>query len=137
MTGLNVSASKLVAQAASHDKPTQEEPPLPEIDTEIDLSEHKLQYDVDILRQQLNESIDTHKLRIGYANKIFVLVCLWLLCVVVGVLLSGFNEKTGFILSDQVLIAFIATTTLNVLGLFAIVAKWMFQQNNNQTIVKK
>lgn len=105
MTGLNVSASKLVAQAASHDKPNQEEPILPEIDAEIDLSEHKLQYDVDILRQQLNESIDTHKLRIGYANKIFVLVCLWLFCVVVGVLLSGFNKTTGFILSDQVLIA--------------------------------
>ena len=126
MTTQKASTSQLVAQAASHNKPVREEAGLP--DLEIDLVEHKLQYEVDSLRQQLQESVDTHNLRIGYANKIFWLVCIWLACVIVGVLLAGFHAF-GFSLSDKVLMTFIASTTINVLGLFAIVAKWMFQQN--------
>jgi len=126
VTTQTTSTSQIVAQAASHDKPVSEETSLP--DLEIDLGEHKLQYEVDSLRQQLQESVDTHKLRIGYANKIFWLVCIWLAFVVAGVFLEGF-PLSGFSLSDKVLIAFITSTTISVLGLFAIVAKWMFQQN--------
>ncbi|SEA74236.1 hypothetical protein [Nitrosospira multiformis] len=122
-------ASEIVAQAASNDKPLQEETKLP--DLELDLSEHKLQYDVDVLRQQLQENVDTHKLRKDYSHKIFILVCIWLGCVILGVLLSGFC-LWGFYLSDKVLITFIASTTFNVVGLFAIVAKWMFNQNNKK-----
>jgi hypothetical protein len=65
-------------------------------------------------------------LHIRYANKIF-----WLVCVILGVLLAGFRIG-GFFLSDKVLMTFIASTTLNVLGIFVIVAKWLFLHNNHQ-----
>lgn len=130
MTVPKASTSQLVAQAASNEKPVQEDTGLPDLET--DLGEHKLQYEVDSLRQQLQESVDTHELRIGYANKIFWLVCIWLACVIAGVLLAGFHAF-GFSLSDKVLITFIASTTINVLGLFVIVTKWMFQQNGKSS----
>jgi hypothetical protein len=38
---------------------------------------------------------------------------------------SGFGYKS-FELPDGVLIAFIASTTVNVVGLFVLVAKWMY-----------
>lgn len=122
-------SSQIIAKAATHDKPTEEETGLP--DLEMDLTEHRLQCEVDALRQQVIEAADTHNLRIDYANKIFWLVCIWLACVIGSILLSGF-QTIGFLLSEKVLITFIATTTLNVLGLFAIVAKWMFPQNGKQ-----
>lgn len=130
MTNSKPSASQLVAKAASHDIPASEELALP--DTEQDLSEHKLQYEIDSLRQRNQEAVDTHNLRIKYANKVFGLVCAWLSCVILIVIFSGFY-LWEFNLSDKVLITFIVSTTLNVLGLFAIVAKWIFQQNSNKT----
>jgi len=122
-------SSQLIHKAASHDKPTEEESGLP--DLSLDLNEHKLQCEVDALRQQITEASDTHQLRIAYANKIFWLVCIWLACVIGSILLAGF-QTSGFVLTEKVLITFIASTTLNVLGLFAIVAKWMFPQNGKQ-----
>ena len=134
MRRLDISTSELIKRAISHDFPANIETDLP--DFEIDLEEHRLQYEIDSLRQQLRESVDTHELRIGYANKIFILVCIWLGCVLLGVLLTGFNLG-GFVLSDKVLITFITSTTINVVGLFAIVAKWMFLQNGKNQDLKK
>ena len=124
MTEEKPSPSELLRKAASRDRPAEEESPLP--DLERDLGEHQLQYEVDALRQQLQEAQETHRLRIGYANKIFALVCVWLGCVIGAVLLAGF-QTFGFALSDKVLMTFIASTTVPVLGLFVIVAKWMFK----------
>ena len=76
-------------------------------------------------KQQLKELKDTHKLRLVYAGRIFWLVCAWLVLVAIAVFMSGF-DLWGFKLSDKVLIAFIITTTINVVGLFIVVAKWMF-----------
>lgn len=105
-----------------------------EPDLSRDLSEHKR----DFFRQKLREDRDTHELRLKYSNRIFCLVCMWLACVVVSVFMSGFNFF-GFKLSDTVLITFITSTTVSVLGLFIIVAKWMFPNNHkkiNNKIIK-
>ena len=63
------------------------------------------------------------KQRKKYANKIFSLIVIWLACILVITLLQGF----GFMfLSDNVLVALLGGTTINVLGLFIIVAKYIF-----------
>lgn len=103
----------------------------PEPDLSLDLAEHQLFYQVETLKQQLKEAQDTHKLRLGYADKIFWLVCAWLIGVVIGVFMSGLRAF-GFSLSDNVLITFITSTTVNVVGLFVVVAKWMFPNNKNK-----
>ncbi|PSJ15926.1 hypothetical protein [Nitrosomonas supralitoralis] len=135
MTLSVISPSKLIENAASHDKPIEEDKNQP--DLEISLEDYRQRYQINNLAQQLKENKENHDLRTKYANKIFWLVCVWLSCVIFGLLLSGFSESTGFIISDRVLITFIVTTTLNVLGLFVIVAKWMFQQNTYHPKVKK
>jgi len=80
---------------------------------------------------RLKEAQDTHRLRLGYAGRIFWLVSAWLVCVAVAVYLSGFKLK-GFELSSEVLIAFITSTTINVVGLFVVVAKWMFPNGKDK-----
>ncbi|MFL0803392.1 MAG: hypothetical protein K6L81_06715 [Agarilytica sp.] len=103
-----------------------------EPDLSIDLEEHQLFYQVESLKQELKEAQDTHTLRLGYAGRIFWLVCAWLVCVAIAVFMSGFNVS-GFSLSDKVLITFITSTTVNVVGLFVVVAKWMFPNGNNKS----
>lgn len=131
MTSSKDTTSQLIARAASHDKPAEDNDNLADLE-ELKLASDQQRLQIEILKQKLTEDKDNHDLRTSYTNKIFWLVCTWLGCVIVAVLLVGF-ELCGFKLSDKVLMTFIATTTLNVLGLFAIVAKWMFQQNNNST----
>jgi lipopolysaccharide export LptBFGC system permease protein LptF len=106
-------------------------PSEPEPDLSLDLKEQQLDFQVENLRQELKETKDTHDLRLGYSSRIFWLVCCWLVCVAASVFMSGFNFH-GFSLSDNVLIAFITSTTVNVVGLFVVVAKWMFPNSNNK-----
>jgi len=49
----------------------------------------------------------------------------WLGSVAVLLLMVGFH-MWGFNLSDKVIIAYITSTTVSVLGLFHIAAKWLF-----------
>jgi hypothetical protein len=79
-----------------------------------------------------------------YAKYLFQLICLWLLGIYSIILLNGFNGSIlsvrtddipvirrvrvvpSFELSDAVLLALIGGTTINVLGLFVIVANYLF-----------
>lgn len=102
-----------------------------ELDLATDLNEYKLQYQIDALKQANQESADNHRLRTEFAHNLFLLVCTWLICVIAAVLMVGF-KFLGFYLADNVLIVFITTTTINVLGLFVIVAKWLFPNPKNE-----
>lgn len=118
--------AKIVSDAAAVEIPapsSPEEEALP--DLSLDLEEHRLSFQIECLDQDLKALKDTHGLRVSYTGRIFWLVVAWLACVVVCVMFSGFRFK-GFQLSDSVLIAFITSTTVNVVGLFVLVAKWMF-----------
>ena len=64
-------------------------------------------------------------LKIDYVGRLFLLIVGWLVVVLVYVLMAGFKWK-GFELSDNVLIAFITSTTVSVIGLFHYVAKWLY-----------
>ena len=80
--------------------------------------------------QNLLEAKETHELRIKYTHRIFVVLCVWLFFLPIYLVIAGSGfDFLGFKLSDNVLIAFIASTLINVLGLFVVVAKWMFPHN--------
>jgi hypothetical protein len=116
--------SKLIRDAAESALPKAESvDPVP--DLSLDLEEHRLSFEIDCLQQELNELKDNHQLRLTYTARIFWLVVAWLACVVASIIMSGL-AAWGFHLSDGVLIAFITSTTVNVVGLFVLVAKWMF-----------
>lgn len=69
-----------------------------------------------------------------YANKIFYLIVAWLIVLLGVLLLQGFGKTDdGFSLSDSVLLAFIGGTTVNVLGIFVIVAKYIFRISSSPT----
>jgi hypothetical protein len=118
--------TRLIIEAAERDSPppgsdqSNSQPNL-----EIDLEEHKIEFQLQCLWQELAELKDTHALRLAYTGRIFWLVVAWLACVVICIVFSGFRYHE-FRLSDAVLIAFISSTTVNVVGLFVLVAKWMY-----------
>jgi len=77
-----------------------------------------------------SEKQDVHA-RGEFAPRLFVLACLWIGFVGAIVLAQGFSEGTGhhfFRLNDNVLIALLGSTTLNVIGLFYAVAKYLFPE---------
>lgn len=74
--------------------------------------------------QKLQQAADEHKLRIKTFDKLFILIVCWLAVTMSIIIRSGGEEH--FNLSDAVLITLLSTTTLNVLGIFAIAAKWLF-----------
>lgn len=78
-------------------------------------------------KDELITARDLHDTRKEYTSKLFWLIVVWLSIVVLFVLLSA-TLKPRFSLSDGVLIAFITSTTVSVLGLFVLVAKWLFPQ---------
>ncbi len=91
--------------------------------TSLELDQLKLK--VQRLENDLKEAKDLHSLRKEYTDKLFGLILWWLIIVVVFVLLSA-TARPAFNLSDTVLVAFITSTTVSVLGLFVLVAKWLF-----------
>lgn len=58
---------------------------------------------------------------------IFFMVIGWLVVILTILVLAGF-EKTGFRLSDAVLIALLGSTTVNVTAFFLVVTKYLFPE---------
>ena len=77
------------------------------------------------LRQEISHTKHLHYVRLFILAALFVLVLAWLGSVALLLLLQGL-KVWGFWLSDKVIIAFITSTTVSVLGLFHIAAKWLF-----------
>lgn len=78
----------------------------------------------------LEQDIDERK---KYANRIFVLVAIWLAVVVVVLVADGIRwpwmaRYIGFDLPEAVLMALITTTTGGVVGILLIVARYLFPQ---------
>lgn len=125
------SPEELIAFAEQHDPQPREDASLSTgPDPSESLEEQKNRCELAQLNQRNKEASDTHTLRINYANKIFVLTCIWLSLMIFSVALAGFGSF-GFYLSDKVLMTFIGSTTLSVFGLFTIAARWLFRQSGN------
>ncbi len=72
--------------------------------------------------ESLKQDIEHRKL---YSGRIFMFVSVWVLLVMFAVFAQGWSFGQ-FQLSDKVLMTLIGGTTVNVLGLFAIVANYLF-----------
>jgi len=96
----------------------------------VDAPENRLKYDLERLQLENkrlgdeNEELkDVHALRKEYIPKLFYLTVGWLITVLVFV---GLVARGFFVLSDKVLIALITSTTVSVIGIFMLAAKWLF-----------
>lgn len=95
----------------------------PESDVLVD--DEKKTIELEGLRERLHRIANLYKIRKVYLLLLFILTVVWLVMVVLFVLMAGFGYR-GFKLGDSVIIAFITSTTVSVLGLFHFAAKWLF-----------
>lgn len=66
-----------------------------------------------------------------YAKKIYNLMCAWMIGLAFIIFLNGWSYDNRFRLSEKVLLALIGSVTIEVIGLFVIVAKYLFPSKNN------
>ena len=82
------------------------------------------------LKDESGRLTELHDTRKQYIGRLFWLITAWLAVVVALVALTA-TLKNIFTLADSVLIAFITSTTVSVIALFVIVAKWLFPSAND------
>ncbi len=87
------------------------------------LNEHREHF----LKKQWEAALSYLYLQRLFAYLLFGLVSVWLLAVIITIFLTGFSYR-DFKLNDSVLITFITSTTTSVIGLFLLVARWLFDQ---------
>jgi hypothetical protein len=92
------------------------------------LNDASLAVEIEKLRAELDSFRQDMAQRKQYAPRLFVLTCCWLGAVAAILLLQGFSAGTThfFSLGNEVLIAILGTTTINVIGLLYVVAKYLF-----------
>lgn len=83
-----------------------------------------------IQREDLNNKIQNRTLRLKFSYKIFN-VMIWYLSYVGAVVYLNGVETVPFYLSDAVIVTLLGTTTTTVLGLFIIVASYLFPKNGD------
>ncbi len=83
------------------------------------------------LKDQNLRLTELHDTRKQYVGRLFWLITAWLAGVIALVTLTA-TLKNIFTLADSVLIAFITSTTVSVIALFVIVAKWLFPSANDK-----
>lgn len=76
-------------------------------------------------REVLDGLVQDREQRKTYSTRLFSLICVWIGLIVLIVFLHGF-EMVPFRLTQTELVTLIGSTTINVLGLFAIVARYLF-----------
>lgn len=96
----------------------------------------RLRIEVSDLRAKVDRDSALHALRTEYVPKLYRIIKYWIILVAIVVVVSCismpfFNNPTcpnclTFKLSENVLIAFITSTTATVVGLFYLVAKWLY-----------
>lgn len=64
-----------------------------------------------------------------YAGGLFITLCAWLVAILLLLFLQGF-KLGGFHLTDGILVAALGTTTVNIIALFIVVAKYIFPNSH-------
>jgi len=91
--------------------------------TLTDIEKEKSLVDLHLRREELEGRKQDRIQRKGYADKIFVLLCVYLFIVMVLLYFNGFGLTR---LDSSVLIAIVTTSAANVIGIFILVAKYLF-----------
>ncbi len=102
--------------------------PAPNPPTQPDEQTQQEQQDLDrthrrALIRGTEQDIDERK---KYANRVFWLICFWLAAVFLLLIAEGLGSILRFNLGERVTLAVIGSTTINVLGIFYIVAHYLF-----------
>lgn len=97
----------------------------PSLSEEKEYTSTKAEMEIANLQEELDGKQQDRKQRKVFAQCIFGLVCAYLLVVLVVIFFVGFGLMT---LSDIVLNVLLTTTTANVIGIFVIVAKYLFHR---------
>lgn len=64
-----------------------------------------------------------------FADKLFDLMCWYLVGVFLLILMNGISIM-NFHISDEIILALLGTTAVEIIGTFAIVARYLFSKNN-------
>lgn len=101
-----------------------------ETDERQSLEIARLSLENEEIRSSLSRNSNIHCARIIGLALLFILVVCWLVTICVFLYFSGRqyegSENTFLQLSDPVVIALIGSTTVNVIGLFYLAAKWLY-----------
>lgn len=95
---------------------------------QAELETKEMECAVELKRQRIKDVEQDRRERRGYAYRIFCLIVVWLWGLAMIVMMDGAMMLD---ISDKVLIGLITGTSVNVIGLMAIVAKYLFPKNNN------
>lgn len=112
------------------------DPAKSEVDEKQALEIDKIAAELQELRATQGRNRDIHKYRLIGLLLLFSLIVAWLVCILTFVYWTGTpanwhpgaknHEIVILKLSDQVILALIGATTVNVLGLFYIAARWLY-----------
>lgn len=91
--------------------------------TLTDIEKEKSLVELRLRKEELEGKKQDRIQRKGYADKIFILLCVYLSAVMVLLYFNGFKLTT---LEGSVLIAIVTTSAANVIGIFVLVAKYLF-----------
>ena len=87
------------------------------------------------LKASLGRVQHVHIARLVGLGLLFLLVVFWLIIILGFVFFSGMTFEdgtfTGLKLSDGVILALIGSTTINVVGLFVIAARWLYGNHSS------
>ncbi|MDR1182821.1 MAG: hypothetical protein LBL13_12665 [Bacteroidales bacterium] len=83
--------------------------------------------EIDIRKEHLESSIQDRIERKYYAMKVYLLLIVFL-CVVFGIVIANGIDCFSFHLSDNVLMVILTTSSANVIGIFAIVMRYLFKE---------
>lgn len=78
-----------------------------------------------LLESDLKDKEQDRDQRKDFAMMIFELMCWYLFCVFFIIILNGMT-MTNFHVSDDVILALLGTTAVEVIGTFAFVARYLF-----------
>ncbi|MCD8304507.1 MAG: hypothetical protein LUC86_06755 [Prevotellaceae bacterium] len=90
--------------------------------------------ELDIRKERLNALTQDRKQRKNFAVVIFGMMCLYLAAVLALVYMCGLSAAA---LSGTVLVTLLGTTTANIIGLFAIVTRYLFHHDAAKLVTGK
>lgn len=90
---------------------------------QMKISNDKIIEEIESLKQDRNQ-------RKQFAERIFLSVQNYMIIIVCLLFVQGFHVLY-FSLSDTVLVTLLGTTTVNVIGIFAFVARYLFHRDSN------